>query len=145
MREAAMEDEALYVMKHDGLARHLGMRVEKATPGFARVSMPLTGNHKNGMGAAHGGAIFALADVAFGAASNAGRRTGVVNMATSMEYLLPGLVGPLVAEARLVRLGGHIVSYDTRIFDGKGALIARAMTSGYITGLVLPERDASAG
>ena len=62
-----------YVAKHDKLMRHLQMSIESASRGYAKVSMPLTENHKNGMGVAHGGAIFALADVAFGAAAVVGR------------------------------------------------------------------------
>lgn len=67
-----------YVAKHDKLMRHLQMTIESASRDYAKVSMPLTENHKNGMGVAHGGAIFSLADVAFGAAANArsGNRRG---------------------------------------------------------------------
>lgn len=133
-----MDVESNYVAKYDKLVRFMGMKVEKVSPDYAKVSMPLTENHLNGMGAAHGGAIFALADVAFGAASNADRKSGVVNMTTSIEYLRPGKNGPLVAEARLIREGKHIVSYDVQIFDGEGNLIARTMTSGYVTNLPLP-------
>ncbi len=114
------------------------MKIEEATPEYARVTMPLLEQHKNGMGVAHGGAIFALADVAFGAASNADRDCGVVNMMSSIEYLRPGRVGPLMAEARAVRIGGHIANYDVQIFDGEGALIARAIVSGYLTDVPLP-------
>lgn len=134
-----MDVDSNYVAKHDKLARYLQMTIEEIRPDYARVSMPLTNNHKNGMGAAHGGSIFALADVAFGAASNAGRENGVVNMASSIDYLKPGLAGPLVAEARAVRLGGHIVNYDVKIFDGTGELIARMITSGYVTNVKLPD------
>lgn len=56
-----------YVAKHDKLVRHLQMNIETASKGYAKVTMPITENHKNGMGMAHGGAIFSLADVAFGA------------------------------------------------------------------------------
>lgn len=134
-----MDVDSNYVAKHDKLARYLQMTIEEARPDFARVSMPLTTNHRNGMGAAHGGSIFALADVAFGAASNAGRENGVVNMASSIDFLKPGLVGPLVAEASAVRLGGHIANYDVKIYDGNGELIARMITSGYATNIKLPE------
>lgn len=134
-----MDVEANYVAKHDKLVRALQMKVEEVRPEYAKVSMPLTESHKNGMGVAHGGAIFALADVAFGAASNADRNYGVVNMSSSIEYLRPGRVGPLLAEARLVREGRHIVNYDVQIFDGEGNLIARCMTSGYVTNVPLPQ------
>ena len=40
-----------YVAKHDKLMRHLQMTIESASRDYAKVSMPLTENHKNGMGA----------------------------------------------------------------------------------------------
>lgn len=134
-----MDVEVNYVARHDKLVKSMGMRVEAATPQYSKVSMPLREEHKNGMGVAHGGAIFALADVAFGAASNADREFGVVNQSTSIEYLMPGRVGPLVAEARALRLGRHIVSYVVQIFDGEGNMIAHSMTSGYVTSVPLPK------
>lgn len=45
-----------YVEKHDKLVRYLDMTIESATPEYAKVTMPITENHKNGMGMAHGGA-----------------------------------------------------------------------------------------
>lgn len=128
-----------YVARHDRLVRRLEMQVEVATPEFARVTMPITEHHKNGMGVAHGGAIFALADVAFGSAANAGRKTGVVSLTSSIEFLLPGRVSPLVGEARVVRAGRHVMSYDVRVLDGEGALVARAVCTGFVTDVPLPE------
>ena len=105
--------------KYDRVLELFQMKIEEVRPGFARVSMPLQDAYKNSMGAAHGGAIFSLADMAFGAAANADKEDGVVNLTSSIEYLRPGLTGPLMAEAREVRAGGHILSYDVRIFDGE--------------------------
>lgn len=133
-----MDPEANYVARHDKLVKFLQMKVEIVKPEYAKVSMPITENHKNGMGEAHGGAIFALADVAFGAAANADRQCGVVSMVSSIEFLRPGSIGPLVAIARGIRLGGHVVSYDVQVFDGKENLIARAMTTGFVTSIPLP-------
>ena len=45
-----------YVRKHDKLVRHLDMCIEEVSREYARVTMPITENHKNGMGVAHGGA-----------------------------------------------------------------------------------------
>lgn len=133
-----MRNMDTYVARHDKLVRHLQMHVEAATPEFSRVTMPITENHRNGMGVVHGGAIFALADVAFGAAANAGRTTGVVSLTSSIEFLRPGKMGPLAAEARVVRTGNHVLSYDVRVFDGEGDLIARAISTGFITDTPLP-------
>ena len=133
-----MQNMDNYVARHDRLVRHLQMEVQVATPEFARVIMPISEHHKNGMGVAHGGAIFALADVAFGAAANAGRTTGVVSLTSSIEFLRPGRVSPLVGEASVVRAGNHVLSYDVRILDGEGALVARAVSTGFITDTPLP-------
>ncbi|MDD4701450.1 MAG: PaaI family thioesterase [Desulfovibrio sp.] len=128
-----------YVKKHDKLVHYLQMDIETATPEYARVTMPLTENHKNGMGMAHGGAIFSLADVAFGAAANAGKDMGVVSLSTTIEFLRPGKTGPLVAEAHVVRNGQRIRSYTVKVFDGEGELIAQCMASGYQTDVLLPD------
>ncbi|MDO5484597.1 MAG: PaaI family thioesterase, partial [Desulfovibrionaceae bacterium] len=126
------------VARHDKLVRHLQMKIESASAEGARVTMPLSDDIKNGMGAAHGGAIFALADVAFGAAANADRTKGVVSLNSSIEFLRPGLTGPLVAESKRVRAGQHIQNYDVQVFDGTGALIARVMAAGFQTEIPLP-------
>ena len=41
-----------YVRKHDKLVRYLDMCIEEASREYARVTMPITENHKNGMGVA---------------------------------------------------------------------------------------------
>lgn len=140
-----MNVDANYVAKHDKLVRLLNIKIEEVTPEYSRVSMPLADNIKNGMGVAHGGAIFALADVAFGSAANAERKNGVVSAVSSIEFLRPGGEGPLMAEARAVRLGGHMVSYDVRIFDASQKLIARAMCTGFVTDQPLPDQLADTG
>ena len=127
-----------YVAKHDKLVRHLGMTIEEATREYARVSMPITENNKNGMGLAHGGAIFALADVAFGAAANAGQVHGVVSLNSTIEFLRPGTASPLRAGGHLGRKGAHIQSYNVEVRDANEQLIARCMATGFQTDVPLP-------
>ena len=52
-----------------GFARLLGMVVTAIEDGRVRVAMPAAGK-ENGHGTTHGGAIFAVADHAFGVAAN---------------------------------------------------------------------------
>ena len=54
----------------DGLCATLGIAVLGGGPGRAEVAMTVGARHLNFNGACHGGAIFALADSAFGLASN---------------------------------------------------------------------------
>lgn len=127
-----------YVAKHDKLVRLLNITIEEATREYACASMPITDFNVNGMGVAHGGAIFALADVAFGAAANADQETGVVSLNAAIEFLRPGMASPLRAEARLVRYGAHIHSYNVEVRDAEDRLIARCMSTGFQTDVPLP-------
>ncbi len=54
----------------DGLCRTLGISVLAGGPGSAEVTMTVDARHLNFNGGGHGGAIFSLADSAFGLASN---------------------------------------------------------------------------
>ena len=54
----------------DGLCRTLGIDVVAGGPGSATVAMTIENRHLNFNGGCHGGTIFALADSAFGLASN---------------------------------------------------------------------------
>jgi GTPase len=54
----------------DGLCATLGIAVRGGGPGRAEVAMTVDPRHLNFNGGCHGGAIFALADSAFGLASN---------------------------------------------------------------------------
>jgi len=54
----------------DGLCKTLGITFRSGGPGRAEVAMTLDARHLNFNGGGHGGAIFSLADSAFGLASN---------------------------------------------------------------------------
>jgi LAO/AO transport system ATPase/phenylacetic acid degradation protein PaaD len=56
--------------ERDGLCATLGISVLAGGPGRAEVGMTVGARHMNFNGGCHGGAIFALADSAFGLASN---------------------------------------------------------------------------
>ncbi|MBQ7617358.1 MAG: PaaI family thioesterase [Desulfovibrio sp.] len=121
------------VAARDNVLRLMDMTIVEARPGYAKISMPLDKKVQNGMGFAHGGAIFSIADIAFGVAANEGSENFVVTLSTSIEYLRPGSQGPLIAEAICIRSGKHVQNYEVKIYDGQGELIARAMSSGYTT------------
>jgi LAO/AO transport system kinase len=58
------------LLADDGLCRTLGITFRSGGPGRAEVAMTVAAPHLNFNGGCHGGAIFALADSAFGLASN---------------------------------------------------------------------------
>jgi acyl-CoA thioesterase len=81
-----------------GFARTLGLRVIAVEDGAVTVAMDGEGT-LNRSGAVHGGAIFALADHAFGCAANLSGHE--VALAAEINYLAPA-DGPLTATARRV-------------------------------------------
>ncbi|MBF0455320.1 MAG: hotdog fold thioesterase [Magnetococcales bacterium] len=86
-------------MEEGGFARLLGIEVVAARPGWCQVEMAVTDNHLNSVHITHGGATFALADFAFGLASNARGETAV-GLTTTMSYPAASKRGDrLVAEA----------------------------------------------
>lgn len=96
-------------------ARLLGMEVTGTWPGGARVVME-AGGKENPEGVLHGGAIFALADHAFGLAANHGGVREVALSAT-IQYLAPA-TGRLEAVAeRVGENGGHAL-YRVEVFQG---------------------------
>ena len=103
--------------------------------------MPLDERHRNGMGHAHGGAIFALVDMTFATVSNA---AGLycVNAQTNISYLEPGRIGPLRGEARKIRSGRNLGTYDVRITDSDGTLVAIATVTGFMTKYPIQPKDA---
>ncbi|OPX66043.1 MAG: Thioesterase superfamily protein [Methanoregulaceae archaeon PtaB.Bin056] len=94
-------------------ARLLEMEILEARPGYARVRMDSDGK-RNLRGFAHGGAIFALADQAFGIAANLG---GVDEVALSAQifYLAPAK-GILTAIAECTGETAQYSSYTVRVF-----------------------------
>lgn len=127
------EADARRIQEKDRFGRYLGIDIIEARQGYARARMPLEERHQNGVGIAHGGAMFTLADIAFAAASNAGASTAVLNLATSVTYLRPGTKGPLEAEALAVTVGRRVSAYEVRVTDADGALLSIYQITGYHT------------
>lgn len=93
----------------------LGMQVTEIRPGLARIRMDPTGK-RNSNGVLHGGAIFSLADHAFGLAANA---EGIREVAVSahIHYMAPGN-GRIEAVAERVSRSGRTSVYRVIIREG---------------------------
>ncbi|KON32208.1 hypothetical protein AC478_00895 [miscellaneous Crenarchaeota group-1 archaeon SG8-32-3] len=103
-------------MKGKDLFREiLGIQVHEAKDGYAKLSLKIAKKHTNALGAAHGGAIFALADCAFAEASNYGEKVAVA-VQVSINFLKPAFEGDtLTAEAVRVSDGKTLGLYHVTI------------------------------
>ncbi len=121
-----------YFHHSDSFATRLGINIVEVGEDFAVAEMPLTPTHRNGMQNAHGGAIYSLVDMAFAAASHVSGEF-FVTAQTSITYLEPGRIGPLRATAQKIRLGKTLGTFEIRVQDNDGTLIAIAIITGYNT------------
>ena len=124
-------ETARVVAEFDGcdLARALGMRVISVEDGTVTVSMDadrvLSPN-----ATVHGGAIFALADQAFGCAANlAGQE---VALGAEISYLSPA-DGPLTASARCISETPAVSLYRVEVRQGE-RLVALFLGHGFKLG-----------
>ena len=108
-------EEQIRTFNASEFARLLGMEITEASEGYSRVTMDCAGKMNPG-GVAHGGAIFSLADQAFGIAANC---CGIhrVAVSVSINYIAPAK-GKLVAVARRVADNGSCDTYRIMVHEG---------------------------
>jgi len=115
---------AQVMWRDDNASKWLGIKVEEVRPGYARLSMAVTGNMVNGHNLCHGGLIFMLADSAFAFACNSHNQRAVAAGA-SIEFLAPAFLGDvLTAEGVEQAVQGRTGVYDMRVTNQKQQLIA---------------------
>jgi len=117
-----MSDVKRFV-NNDRFARHLGIEVLEYADGAAKARMLIQDHHLNSAGMLHGGAIFALADAVFSAASNS-HGTLAVAINVSISYFKAVNSGTLTAVAEEVSLNPKLATYIIPVHDDKGNKIA---------------------
>ena len=118
--ELLAEHAAATMWAADAASQGLGMALEDVGPGQARMAMTIEPRMLNGLGACHGGFIFALADSAFAFACNSRGHQAVAQTCT-ITYLRPARGGErLVATARELALAGRSALYDVQVAGPAG-------------------------
>jgi phenylacetic acid degradation protein PaaD len=114
----AAESRAGALFDRDVACRTLGIRLGAVTPGCATARMTVTDSMVNGLGTAHGGFLFLLADAAFSFACNTYEPVAVAQ-AAHVPFLLPVSAGDeLVAEATERARRGLTGIYDVAVRRG---------------------------
>ena len=110
-------------LSNDRFSAHVGIQLVEVSPGHAKATLEVSAKHLNGVGIAHGGAIFSLADFVFAAASNAyGTVAVAINASISFVKAVRG--GVLTAEAREVSRNPKLATYAIEIHDAAGEIVA---------------------
>lgn len=102
----------------------LGIELIELAPGYCRAALRLAPQMVNFQGNPHGGAIFSLADYAFGAACNAHGEAAVALSVTIQFLAAPPPGARLVAEARAERQGRRAGFYAVTVTADDGTVVA---------------------
>lgn len=116
----------------DKFAEFMGIKLLELRDGYSKATMTVSDNMINFHGLAHGGAIFALMDAAFAAASNSRGQTAVA-LSIGLNYRSPARKGmKLVAEAFEESLGRKTALYHLTVRSEDGTLIATSQGTVYL-------------
>jgi acyl-CoA thioesterase len=120
-------------IQKDPFAVMLHASTDIVGPGHAKVTMTVTESMCNFHGTIHGGIIFTICDIAFGAACNSHGRTAVA-MDVNINFIRAAKPGDcLVAEAIEQYQGGKTALYDISIKDKNSEkLVARFQGRAYL-------------
>lgn len=132
--------EAIYrQVENEPFAQTLKMELVELEEGFSAVEMTYDPDTMNNMFArAHGGAVFSLIDEAFETVcQTVGSVTVAMNVAVNYVSS-PESGARLRAEAREVSSTKRTATYDIRVCDKEGVLIAVCQALAYRTGKPLP-------
>lgn len=129
-----MSNELEEVKRHfetDRFAASTGMRLLEVRRGFAKTCLEVEDRHFNSIGMVQGGAVFTLADFAFGAASNSGGKVAVA-VNTSISFLKATRAGMLYAEATEISRSRKLSVHTVRVTNDAGELVALFQGTAYI-------------
>lgn len=110
-------------LRNDKFAEHVGIHLLEVSVGGARAKLEINEKHLNGADVLHGGAIFALADFVFAAASNS-HGTIALAINANISYLKAVNSGILIAEAKEVSLNPKLATYRICVTNEDDELIA---------------------
>lgn len=130
----SLEELKLMFSQRDEFMKTLGIKIVDMGPGTATVSMTVRKEHLNFNGSCHGGAIFSLADCAFGASSNT-HGVMAAGIDAHIVYQAAAYVGEMLkAHSREISRSRKIATYQIEVQSERNGLIASFTGTVYIIG-----------
>ncbi|MFP4168603.1 MAG: PaaI family thioesterase [Desulfonatronovibrionaceae bacterium] len=118
------EEVKVFFQKNDRLGQYLGIEIDEVREGFSRTRVRLRPELLNGANIAHGGTIFALADIAFGVAANS-KGELAIGIEAHISYIRPGKSGTLYAEAKEIGQNSRTSTYQVTVLDEAKQVLAQ--------------------
>ena len=112
------------MMQHDAFSRWLGIEVLEIREGYSKTRMTVRDEMLNGLGVAHGGIAFSMADSTFAFACNNRNKLSLA-LDTSINFMKPVMPGDiLTAEAVEMHNGKSTGLYHVSIKNQHGHVVA---------------------
>ncbi len=131
-------DKARKIFSRDRYAVLTGIEILEARTGYCRASLRIEDKHLNAANVVQGGAIFTLADLAFGVASNSHGQLAL-GINANISFLSGKSSGTLYATATEVCEPTRIGAYDVLVSDEQGEVVAKFNGIVYRKKIVVPE------
>ena len=131
--KARAQQRVARLAANDRFAHAMGVEYVDGGPGYAKVAMTVREQHLNFNGSCHGGAIFALADAAFGLASNS-HGAIAAGIDAHITYQLAAVLGDeLTAVAVEVSRSRKLAVYRIDVARADGAMVSSFTGTVYVT------------
>lgn len=132
---AVFNERIRHIIESDRLIKLFGMEVEEASAEYSRVSAVVKDEFLNGINLAHGGFIFALADVAFALTVNS--ISDAVAVQWSLNQFRSGSPGErVIVECRPLHSGRRLRVVELQVSNSDGKVLAK----GQATAIPIDER-----
>lgn len=120
-----------------GIAHLLGMQIVRAQDGIGQVRIEIDGRLMHPQQMVHGGVIFTIADTAMSMALLSAIPSGTPfgTIEAKINYLLPANSGELLAEGKIVHMGGSTAVMEATVYNIVGEqqrTIAKVLGTFYI-------------
>jgi acyl-CoA thioesterase len=116
MPESVDKEALRRYFEKDRFAKYVGIELIEISSGRATAVLKIKEHHLNAHDMVHGGVLFALADLAFAAASNSHGKVAVA-VNNSISYIKAAEGDVLLAEAREISKDRKLASYSVEIKD----------------------------
>lgn len=123
-------EEALAFSKKDRFAAQNGMCLTAFEDGCCTCGMDIRPDHQNAFGGVMGGAVFSLAEFAFGVCANNDHLPSVA-LEMHIHFLSASKGSRLTARAVRVKSGRSTCVYEVRVTDNLGKDIALVTATGF--------------
>ena len=136
-----LQEEIIEFYKKNPCVNYLKFKIIPRDDGSVHLELPVEEIHTNLYGIIHGGILTTMADTAMGASCLVCNKK-VVTLSLTMDFIHSVSIGTrIIATARVLHDGAHIMNCESELKTEKGNLVAKSTATFYVLDHFLPMDD----